>query len=137
MNRSPASRRNLIRTIASVGLAGVAAPLRSKPAGKKRLGVALVGLGYYSREQLAPALQLTRHCHLAGIVTGSPDKAAEWQKRHRIADKNVYDYEGFKNIADNDDIDVVYIATPNHCTSRSRWPPPLRASMSGAKSRWR
>lgn len=114
MNRSHVSRRNLIKTIAGVGLAGVAAPLWSKPVTKQRLGVALVGLGYYSREQLAPALQLTRHCHLAGIVTGSPDKAAEWQKRYRIADKNVYDYDGLKNIADNDDIDVVYIVTPNH-----------------------
>jgi glucose-fructose oxidoreductase len=114
MSSSHVSRRHLIKTIAGVGLAGVTAPLWSKPASKKRLGVALVGLGYYSREQLAPALQLTRHCHLAGIVTGSPDKAAEWQKRYRIADKNVYDYDSFGRIADNDDIDVVYIVTPNH-----------------------
>jgi glucose-fructose oxidoreductase len=114
MNRSHVSRRRLIKTIAGVGLAGVTTPLWSKPATKKRLGVALVGLGYYSREQLAPALQLTRHCHLAGIVTGSPEKATEWQKRYRIADKNVYDYDSFKSIVDDDDIHVVYIVTPNH-----------------------
>jgi len=114
MDRSHVSRRNMIKTIASVGLAGVTTPLWSKASTKKRLGVALVGLGYYSREQLAPALRLTRHCHLAGIVTGSPEKAAEWQKRYRIADKNVYDYNNFKSIVDNDDIDVVYVATPNH-----------------------
>ena len=31
--------------------------------------MALVGLGHYSRDLLAPGLQLTRNCHLAGIVT--------------------------------------------------------------------
>lgn len=114
MKRSSASRRHLIKAIAGVGLAGVTSPLWAKSPGKKRLGVALVGLGYYSRELLAPALQLTRHCRLAGIMTGSPDKAAEWQKRYRIADRNVYDYGGFHRIADNADIDVVYIVLPNH-----------------------
>ena len=44
------------------------------PGQKKKLGVALVGLGYYSTDLLAPALQLTEHCYLTGIVTGSPIK---------------------------------------------------------------
>ncbi|MEX1241221.1 MAG: gfo/Idh/MocA family oxidoreductase, partial [Cyclobacteriaceae bacterium] len=30
----------------------------------RKLGVALVGLGYYSTDLLAPALQLTEHCYL-------------------------------------------------------------------------
>lgn len=84
---------------------------------KKRgrpLGVALIGLGHYSRELLAPALQQTRHCRLAGIVTGTPAKAVEWQRRHRIPDANVYDYDNFARIADNPDIDVVYVVLPNH-----------------------
>jgi glucose-fructose oxidoreductase len=42
---------------------------------KRKLGIALVGLGSYSSGQLAPALQETKNCYLAGIVTGSPDKA--------------------------------------------------------------
>jgi hypothetical protein len=41
---------------------------------QRKLGVALVGLGNYSSGQLAPALQETQHCYLAGIVTGTPDK---------------------------------------------------------------
>ena len=32
---------------------------------QKVLGVALVGLGYYSRDLLAPALRQTKHCKLA------------------------------------------------------------------------
>ena len=37
---------------------------------EKKLGIALVGLGNYSTRQLAPALLETKHCRLAGIVTG-------------------------------------------------------------------
>ncbi len=79
---------------------------------KDKIGVALVGLGYYSTDLLAPALQLTEHCYLAGIVTGSPEKAKKWQSQHNIPDKNVYNYDNFESIADNDEIDVVYIVLP-------------------------
>ena len=78
----------------------------------KQLGVALVGLGYYSSGLLAPALQLTKHCYLAGIVTGSPNKIPKWQEQYDIKDKNVYNYENMHKIADNDEIDVIYIVVP-------------------------
>src|SRR5688572_5423033 len=35
----------------------------------KPLGVALLGLGEYSTQQLAPALAATRYCRLRGVVT--------------------------------------------------------------------
>lgn len=79
---------------------------------KKKLGVALVGLGYYSRDLLAPALQLTQNCELKGIVTGSPEKIPEWQKKYGIADKNVYNYQNYDQIANNSDIDVIYVVLP-------------------------
>ena len=78
----------------------------------KRLGVALVGLGYYSTDVLAPALQMTEHCYLAGIVTGTPSKIGKWQRQYDIPDKNVYNYENFDTIADNPDIDVIYVVLP-------------------------
>ncbi len=83
----------------------------SKPSNKKN-GVALLGLGYYSSDLLAPALQLTKHCYLAGIITGSPEKIPVWQKRYNIPDKHVYSYDNMDEIANDDAIDVVYIVTP-------------------------
>lgn len=80
---------------------------------KEKLGVALVGLGGYSTGQLAPALQMTANCHLAGIVTGTPAKAVKWQKDYGIPDQNIYNYDNFESIADNPDIDVVYVVLPN------------------------
>ncbi len=79
---------------------------------EKKLGVALVGLGYYSTDLLAPALQLTNYCELRGIVTGSPEKIPVWQQRYGIKNSNVYNYENMHEIANNDDIDVIYIVLP-------------------------
>ncbi|WP_416445027.1 Gfo/Idh/MocA family protein [Leeuwenhoekiella sp. A16] len=76
-------------------------------------GIALVGLGGYSTGQLAPALEQTKNCYLAGIVTGTPDKVDAWKSKYNIPDKNVYNYENFDEIADNDDIDIIYIVLPN------------------------
>ena len=78
----------------------------------KPLGVALVGLGNYSETQLAPALRLTENCTLRGIVTGSPEKIEPWQQKYNIPDRNVYNYETLPSVADNDDIDVVYVVVP-------------------------
>jgi len=79
---------------------------------KARLGVALVGLGYYSTDILAPALQLTQRCYLAGIVTGTPAKAEKWKEQYKIPDKNIYNYSNVDSIANNPDIDVVYVVLP-------------------------
>ena len=83
------------------------------PKKKEKLGVALVGLGRYSNGLLAPGLQLTKHCELKGIVSGTPSKIPVWQKEYRIPDSNVYNYQNMHQIADNDDIDVVYIVLPS------------------------
>lgn len=85
----------------------------STAANSERLGIALVGLGYYSEHRLAPALQETKHCYLAGIVTGSSAKAARWKTKYNLSDNNIYNYESFDRIVGNKDIDVVYIVLPN------------------------
>lgn len=83
-----------------------------KAASKSQIGVALLGLGHYSSTILAPALEQTKHCRLTGIVTGTPEKVASWQARYPIPDSNVYSYENLSSIANNPEIDVVYIVTP-------------------------
>lgn len=79
----------------------------------KKLGIALVGLGSYSEFQLAPALKEAKNCYLAGIVTGTPEKAERWKKQFNIPDKNIYDYKTFDRIADNKAIDIIYVVLPN------------------------
>lgn len=107
------SRRNFITTGTAAFITAMTSPKILASVGQKRsLGVALVGLGYYSTDLLAPALQLTKHCHLAGIVTGTPEKAKAWKEKYDIKDKNIYNYQNFDQIKDNPDIDIVYVVLP-------------------------
>lgn len=110
------TRRKFLGHLA-VGTAGIALSksgfaAATVPKKKDRLGVALVGLGYYSTDLLAPALQLTSKCYLAGVVSGTPSKISAWQKKYTIPDANVYNYENFDSIANNPAIDVVYVVLP-------------------------
>ena len=79
-----------------------------------KLGVALVGLGNYATNQLAPALQQTEHCYLAGIVTGTPSKIPVWKERYGIKDNNIYNYDNYDSIRNNPDIDIIYVVLPNN-----------------------
>lgn len=79
----------------------------------RKLGVALAGLGNYSTKELGPALRLTQSCRLAGVVTGNPAKGAQWARDYGFSGKAVYGYETMDRLADNPDIDIVYVVTPN------------------------
>ena len=116
------SRRAFLRTLSLgagatlVGSAALARPLEwlgDGLAAERKLGIALVGLGKYSTGQLAPALQQTQHCRLAGIVTGTPAKAAQWKQQYKLSDKSIYDDKTFDRMIDNPDIDIVYVVLPN------------------------
>jgi len=110
------SRRQFIRNTAITAL-GVpfigSLTARAADPEPRKLGFALAGLGGLSNQQLAPALQLTKYCRLVGIVTGTPSKIPIWKNRYKIPDKNVYNYDTMEQMADNPDIDVVYVVTPN------------------------
>ena len=110
----PFHRRDIIKTLVLGSGMTLFSPnnLFSATYKKSRLGVALVGLGYYSTDLLAPALQHTKNCYLAGIVTGTPRKAEAWKNEHNIPEKNIYNYDNFDDIANNPDIDVVYVVLP-------------------------
>ncbi len=116
MSHSLYSRRRFIKNssaaAAMVGLTGIACANQSSGP-DHRLGVALLGLGGYATGQLGPALLHTKYCRLAGIITGSPDKVPEWQEKYGLSDKSVYSYDDMDRIADDDDIDIVYVVTPN------------------------
>lgn len=109
------SRRDTIKSLTLMTGATLFSPLTligNNFQKKEKLGVALVGLGYYSTDLLAPALQQTKHCYLAGIVTGTPAKEGIWKAKYQIPEGNVYNYKNFDDIKDNPEIDVIYIVLP-------------------------
>jgi len=112
---TPITRRKFVGQLtAGAAVFALAARVRAESApAEKKLGVALVGLGSYAGGQLAPALRLTKNCRLAGVVTGNPTKGASWAKKYDFPEKNIYSYDTMARIADNPDIDIVYVVTPN------------------------
>jgi glucose-fructose oxidoreductase len=92
---------------------------------EKKFGVALVGLGGYSTGHLGPALRLTKHCRLTGVVTGSQTKGKQWARDYGFSEKNIFGYETMASMAGNRDIDIVYVVTPNglhaeHCIAAAK-----------------
>lgn len=112
--RSSFSRRRFVAQLAA-GTAALAVTGRSlgQSSVQRKLGIALCGLGNYSRGQLAPALKLTQHCHLVGVITGSKEKGAQWARDHGFPERNIYHYDTMAQMAGNPDIDIVYVVTPN------------------------
>lgn len=116
------SRRDFIQklsgglgvTIASMAVADAAVHSpKNKNADTKKLGIALVGLGSYAKNQLAVALEKTSNCYLAAIVTGTPAKAEEWAKKYNLDKQHIYNYQNFDEIAKNKDVDIIYVVLPN------------------------
>jgi len=113
------SRRDFIRA-GSLGGASIlglgassAAALGATDTSSKNYGIALVGLGQYAMSELAPALQSTGKCHLTGLVTGTPEKRVRYGSQYAIPESHIYDYASYDQIADNRDIDIVYVVLPN------------------------
>ena len=43
--------------------------------------ICVTGLGYYAEFKITPGLLESKNCKLAGIVTGTPAKAAKWKEK--------------------------------------------------------
>ena len=122
------SRRTFLGQL-SAAAALAMAPRESRaldsPPPAKKFGVALVGLGTYSTDRLAPALRDTKHCRLTGVVTGSRSKGEKWARDYGFPEDNIYGYETMERMAGNPDIDFVYVVTPNglhaeHCIAAAK-----------------
>jgi glucose-fructose oxidoreductase len=112
------TRREFLRGL-SLGAAGLVVPsdmrrvaeLLAQNSGRK-LGIAMLGLGGYATNQLGPALRQAKLCELRAVVTGHPEKGEKWAVDYNLKKENIYSYDNLDRIADNRDIDIVYVVTP-------------------------
>jgi predicted dehydrogenase len=112
------TRRTFIQQL-SLAAAGVpfinvlnAACMGTQKNDDKVLRVAIMGLGSYGT-RVAEAMRSCTKAKLVGVISGTPSKITDWQKRYNIPEKNCYNYENFDAIKNNPDIDAVYVITPN------------------------
>src|SRR3954465_3337120 len=83
-----------------------------EPPGKK-LGWAIVGLGSLAINQILPAFAKCEKSRVVALVSGHPDKAAKLAARYGVDPKRIYNYENYDTLADNPEVDVVYVVLPN------------------------
>ncbi len=118
----PNRRAFLKRVLAVSATALLGVPRRAlsatpDPAEQRRqgkLGVLLVGLGGFSSASIAPELASSQNVYFAGVVTGDPDgKGRRYAAQYGFPEKNIYTYDQMPQLADNRDVDIVHVVTPN------------------------
>ncbi|NEU14133.1 Gfo/Idh/MocA family oxidoreductase [Methylobacterium sp. BTF04] len=79
----------------------------------KRVGFAIVGLGRLSLEEILPAFGEAKKARVVALMSGSPDKAHLVAEQYGIAAEAVYGYGDWDKLAQNPQVQAVYIVTPN------------------------
>src|SRR5690606_26660879 len=114
------SRRDFLQKISATALAvpflstatARGSSIYEEPYEGPVLKVAIMVLGSYGT-RVAEAMRDCIAAKHTGVISGTPSKIDDWQKKYGIPAANCYNYENFDKIKDNKDIDAVYIITPN------------------------
>ena len=109
------NRRSFLKTsaLAAPAIVGLSAAVRAQTANEGKLGIALCGLGGFSRQSIAPELPLAKNVHLAGVITGDAAKGREWSAQYAFPEKNIFSYADMAKLAEAKDIQIVHVVTPN------------------------
>ncbi|GIQ75404.1 hypothetical protein BraRD5C2_38450 [Bradyrhizobium sp. RD5-C2] len=79
----------------------------------KRVGFAVVGLGRLSLEEIIPAFGTCKLAKLTALMTGDLSKGRRVAEQYGIPSEAVFAYDDWKGLAARDDVQVVYVVTPN------------------------
>lgn len=111
------NRRHFTKTSA-LALAATRLPsLAQTAAREKPIGFAAVGLGSIS-DIFMRACANSQTAKITALVTGHPsEKGTRYAEMYGIPKSSIYTYEQYERLADNKDVDAVYIGLPNsmHC----------------------
>ena len=110
--------RRQFTTASALALAATRLPsfAQSQPSGK-RVGFAAVGLGSIS-DIFMQACANSQSAKITALVTGHPsEKGIKYAGMYGIPKTSIYTYKQYERLADNKEVDAVYIGLPNsmHC----------------------
>ncbi len=112
------SRREILGIGAGMAAAGLSPGFASRAFAAegrngRKIGYAVVGLGYYATRQIMPNFAGCEHSRLVALVSGTPAKLEQYGAQYGIPKTHRYSYAQFDSLRDNPDIDAVYIVLPN------------------------
>lgn len=120
MSNTKATRRDFLRT---TGASFAAAPFSTTlataqtggaPPPSRTFGYAIVGLGSLSLSDILPAFAHATRSRVTGLVSGDVEKSRALAAQYGVPERGLYSYDTYDRIADNPDIDAVYIVLPNN-----------------------
>ncbi|WP_142849311.1 Gfo/Idh/MocA family protein [Telmatospirillum sp. J64-1] len=79
---------------------------------ERRVGYAVVGLGQYALNQIIPSFAESRSSRLVALVSGNREKAERTADLYGVSHDAIYDYDSYDRIAENDEIEAVYVILP-------------------------
>ena len=84
----------------------------------QQVGWAVCGLGHYANNYAIPAIAESLHGRMTGLVSGNRAKASKVAKAWGVEDDAIFGYD-MKGLKGREDIDVVYVITPNAIHERN------------------
>ncbi|RKE49974.1 MULTISPECIES: Gfo/Idh/MocA family oxidoreductase [unclassified Sphingomonas] len=103
-------RRDLL--VAAATLAATSSGV-ARAAPDRKLGYAIVGLGYYGLQTIMPQFVNCEHSRVTALVSGDRTKALATAAKYGVPERSIYTYADFDRIRDNPDVDIVYVCLPN------------------------
>lgn len=91
-------------------------PEKTEPPGdpmNERVGIAIVGVGRISVNEVLPAFAQSKHTKPVALVSGDRAKALKIARQYNIPESAVLDYRDYDKLASMPEVQGVYIALPN------------------------
>ena len=105
------TRRDFAK-LGALGLASRLSPSLHAQSGVRKTGYAVIGLGRIADHFMRGSLSTT-NSRITALVSGHRDKAERIAAQYGVPSNSIYSYEDFDSIAENKDVDAVYVALPN------------------------
>src|SRR4030088_2781770 len=107
------TRRHFGRVLGAGAAIGAMSPAARSQDSQREIGYCIVGLGRISMQHFMPGCKMSKYSRVTALVSGHRDKAEKQAAEYGVPSKSIYSYEDFDRIAENKDVDAVYIALPN------------------------
>lgn len=80
---------------------------------QERVGYAVIGVGELTTAELLPAFATSKFSRLAALVSSDREEATRYAQGYGLNEADVFGYDQLGELAGRDDIQAVYIVTPN------------------------